>query len=87
MRRKAWKQCRSCSADSLSMCLDSLTRNARRRMDALAGVGQHPGHRVLGQPVDLEVGVQLAQLLGDGDVAPGVAEADRRRDEERPPPP
>ena len=28
IRRQAWKQCRSCSADSLSMWLDSLDRNA-----------------------------------------------------------
>ena len=26
MRRIAWKQCRSCSADSLSMCVDSFAR-------------------------------------------------------------
>ena len=26
MRRSAWKQCRSCSADSDSMCRDSLAR-------------------------------------------------------------
>ena len=44
---------------------------------------EHRGHRVLGEPVDLEVGMQLAQLVGDRDVALGVAEADRRGDVER----
>jgi hypothetical protein len=32
---------------------------------------------------DLEIRMQLAQLVGDGDVAPCVPEADRRGDEER----
>ena len=45
-----------------------------RRVHALAVGPEHLGHRVLRQPVDLEVGVQLAQLVGDGDVALGVAE-------------
>ena len=34
--------------------------------------------RVLGQPVDLQVRVQLAQLVGDGEVAADVPEPDRR---------
>ena len=38
---------------------------------------------MLREPVDLEVRVQLAQLVGDRDVAPRVAEPDRRRDEQR----
>ena len=56
---------------------------AAGRVDALAGGLERRGHRVLGEPVDLEVGMQVAQLAGDRDVAPGVAEADRRRDVER----
>src|SRR5215203_86434 len=38
---------------------------------------------MLGQPVDLEVGMDLAQRVGDRDVALRVAEADRRGDVER----
>ena len=38
---------------------------------------EHRGDRVLGEPVDLQVGMVPAQLGGDGDVAPGVTEADR----------
>ena len=53
------------------------------RVDPLAAGLQDPGHRMLGQPVDLEVGVQRAQLPGDGDVPQGVAEADRRGDVEQ----
>ena len=56
MRRSAWKQCRSCSADSDSMWLDSLARCRARRMDALALRLEDPGDRILGEPVDLESG-------------------------------
>ena len=83
IRRQAWKQCRSCSADSDSMWRDSLASSR------LAGCTRSPRglerrrDRVLREPVDLEVGVQPAQLAGDGDVAPGVAEADRRGQVER----
>ena len=52
-------------------------------MDALALAPRAPGHRVLGEPVDLQVGVQPAQLAGDRDVALGVAEPDRRGDKQR----
>ena len=83
IRRIAWKACRSCSADSVSMWRDSLARCALAGMDPLAARLEHRGHRMLGQPVDLEVRVQLAQLVGDRDVAPGVAEPDRRGDVER----
>jgi hypothetical protein len=38
---------------------------------------------MLREPVDLEVGVERAQLLGDRDVALRMAEADRRRDVQR----
>jgi hypothetical protein len=41
---------------------------------------------MLGQPVDLQIGVQLAELVGDCGVALRVAEPDRRRDVERPSP-
>ena len=47
------------------------------RVDALALGVEHGGDRVLGQPVDLEVGAQPFELLGDGDVTAGVAEPDR----------
>jgi hypothetical protein len=55
------------------------------RMDALTGRFQDAGDRVLGEPVDLQVGVELAQLGGDRDVPLGVPEPDRRGDVERPP--
>jgi hypothetical protein len=42
---------------------------------------------VLGQPVDLQVGHQRAQLFGDRDVTLRVAEPDRGRDVQRPRPP
>ena len=83
MRRIAWKQCRSCSADSDSMWADSLARCAARGMDALALGLEHAGHRVLGEPVDLQVGHERAQLARDRDVAARVAEADRRGDVQR----
>ena len=44
---------------------------------------EHRGHRMLREPVDLEVRARAAQLVGDRDVAPGVAEADRRGDVQR----
>ena len=53
------------------------------RVDALTARLQHPGDRMLGEPVDLQAGMQLAQLAGDRDVALGVAQADRRGDVER----
>ena len=53
------------------------------RVDALAARLEHRRDRVLREPLDLEPGVQPAQLVGDGDVAPDVAESDRRADEER----
>ena len=82
IRRQAWKQCRSCSADSDSMCADSLA-SARSRGGRARPRPRARGDRVLRQPVDLQVGMQRAQLLGDRDVAAGVAEADRRGDEQR----
>jgi hypothetical protein len=46
-------------------------------VDLLAGSLQHGGHRVLREPVDLQVGSQLAELRRDGEVAFRVAEPDR----------
>jgi hypothetical protein len=53
------------------------------RVDRLAARLEHAGDRVLGQPVDLQVGMQGAQLARDGHVAPRMTESDRRGDEER----
>jgi hypothetical protein len=58
---------------------------AAGRMDPLAARLEHRRDRVLGEPVDLEVRVQAAELAGDRDVPLRVAEADRRRDEEHAP--
>ena len=58
----------------------------RRGVDVLAVGGQHPRHRVLGEPLDLEVGVQPAQPTGHRHVAAGVPEADGGGDVEGPPP-
>ena len=44
---------------------------------------QHGRHRLLGEPLDLEARHLASQLVGDRNVAPGVTEADRRRDEQR----
>ena len=52
-------------------------------MDPLAARLEHRRHGVLRQPVDLEVGMELAQLVGDRRVALRVAEPDRRGDVER----
>ena len=83
IRRLAWKQCRSCSADSDSMWLRLVGQVLAARVDALALALEHPRHRVLGQPVDLQPVDEVAQLARDRDVALGVAEADRRGDVER----
>ena len=48
-------------------------------MHALARALQEVGDGVLGQPVDLQVGMLLAELVGDGQVAAGVSQPDRRR--------
>ena len=66
------------------MCCDSLARCCAGGVDALALALQHPRDGILGEPVDLEVGLQPAQLAGDRHVALGVAQADRRGDVERP---
>ena len=83
IRRHAWKQCRSCSADSDSMCCDSLARCSLPGWMRSPSALEHARDRVLGEPVDLEPVDEVAQLAGDRDVALGVAEADRRGDVER----
>ncbi len=55
----------------------------RCRVDSLAAIFEDLGDRVLGEPVDLQVGVELPQLGGDGNVAQGMAESDRRGDVQR----
>ncbi len=47
-----------------------------RRVHVLAGGLEHPRHRGLGQPVDLQVLVADAQLVRDRHVPSGVAQAD-----------
>ena len=53
------------------------------RVDALPLPAQNARDGVLREPVDLEVGVQAAQLARDRHVALGVAEPDRRGDVQR----
>ena len=84
IRLMAWNTCRSWSVASEAMCARLAGQVGRGWMDALATGLEDAGHRILRQPVDLEVGVKLAELVGDRDVAPGVAEADRRGDVEGP---
>ena len=67
------------------MCADSLARCAAGGVDALSLGGEHPGHRVLGQPVDLHARDELAQLARHRQVAVGMAQADGRRDVEHAP--
>ena len=56
---------------------------AARRVHALPRRLERGRQRVLRQPVDLQAGHERAQLTRDRDVAPRVAEADRRGHEER----
>src|SRR5262245_29075629 len=53
-----------------------------RGVDALVLLREHARDRVLGEPVDLELGLEAAQLAGNRDIAPGVPEADRGADVE-----
>jgi hypothetical protein len=64
MRRTAEKTDSSCSPPSDSTC-------------AISPLLEHAHDRLLRQPVDLQVGVQGPQLVGDGQVAAHVAEPDR----------
>src|SRR5579871_693759 len=56
---------------------------AARRMDVLALCFEPPRHRVLREPVDLDVRPQASHLARDRHVALRVAEADRRGDVQR----
>ena len=57
---------------------------APRSPDGSARRGlEHAGDGLLREPVDLEAGHRARAARGDRDVAPRVAEADRRRDEQR----
>ena len=47
-------------------------------MHVLAGTVEDARDRVLREPFDLEAGMLLAKLLGDGEVALRMAEPDRR---------
>ena len=85
MRRQAWKQCRSCSARlGFDMAATRSRGTALAGWIALAASLEHRGDRMLREPVDLRSGMERAQLTGDRDVAPRVAEPDRRGDEQRP---
>ena len=55
------------------------------RVDPLATMPEHGRDRLLRQPVDLEVRVQGAQLVGDRQVSPDVAKSDRRGHVQRSP--
>ena len=76
----AWNACRSCSADSDSMCSTSLARNAdpgwtrwpRAATTSLTGDWASQSICTSGR--------SGLQLLGDREVAAGVAEPDRRGD-------
>ena len=50
------------------------------RMDPLAPRGQHRGDRVLRQPIDFEIRMEPAELVGNRDVSLGVSQPDRRGD-------
>lgn len=52
-------------------------------VDRLTTRGEDPGHGVLGEPLDVEVGVEGSRLVGDGEVSSRVTESDRRGDVER----
>jgi hypothetical protein len=54
-----------------------------RGVDRLSAVLEDGRHRRLGEPVDLEVRHTRTQRIRDRDVAPRVAEPDRRRDVQR----
>ena len=82
IRLIAWKQWRSCSADSALDVARLVRKAATGWMNVLAARFENGRHRMLGEPVDLEVGMELAQLVGDGDIALRVPEPDRRRDVE-----
>ena len=51
-------------------------------VESLAAPLQHLGDRVLGEPVNLKIGLELAQRVGDREVALHVAQADGAGDEQ-----
>ena len=63
--------------------LGFVRQQCARRMDVLAMRSKHLGHWMLREPGNLQFGPQLAKRFGDGDIPAGVAETDRRGDEER----
>ncbi len=82
MRRSAWKHVQVVLGGLRLDVLGLVGQMGAGGVDALALGLEHPGDRVLGEPVDLQVRVQAAQLAGDRHVALRVAEPDRRGDEE-----
>src|SRR5262249_10914720 len=56
---------------------------AAQGVDALMAGFEQVGDRFLRQPVDVEIGMQLAQLARNGDVAAPVTKANRGREIER----
>ena len=68
------------------MCRDSLARWWLAGWMRSPSCLEQRGHRVLGQPVDLQVRHARAQLARDGEVARRVPEPDRRGDVQRPRP-
>ena len=68
---------------ALALDVLRLVREQRARgMDPLPTRLEHGGDRVLREPVELEIGVELSELVRDRDVAPRMAEPDRRGDVE-----
>ena len=53
-------------------------------MDPLAPLLEHPRHRMLSEPVDLQIRLPGPQFIGDGQVPAHMPEPDRRADEQRP---
>ena len=80
----AWKALRSCPDDSAVMWALLGGELVAQRVDVFTSRLEHGRDRMLGQPVDLEVGMELPQLVGDRHVALGVAEPDRGGDVQRP---
>ena len=59
-------------------------QKGRGRVDPFGAPPQQFRDRVLGQPVHLEAGPELTQLVGDGQVTAGMAETDGRGNVEHP---
>ena len=87
MRRIAWKALSSCSVDSAAMWPDSEASSSLSGWMRSPAFLEDRGDRMLGEPIDLEVGLERPQLGGDRDVALGVAEPDRGGDVQGPPAP